>query len=251
MGSSAPHRSDVSDGASSGAHGTWRNGSFLSNISEDAVARLLKLGSSRTYSHGDPLIYQCDETNDVFVLTEGVVKVTVTGEDDVERLIDIQLAGDTVGEIAFADGLPRSAKVVADGTVRAVKIKGRALADFLRDDRDATVALGRVLTYRDRRKQRRYLDMAQFDVRTRVARVLADLVERCGVPAPEGVLLGVSLTQSELATLVGLADASIHKVLRSLRDDRVLHTTYRQIVILDEDALRRIAQFRDRITDRT
>jgi CRP/FNR family cyclic AMP-dependent transcriptional regulator len=223
----------------------WPAESFLAGLPAVMRAELLDSGTKRVFSDGETLITQCDGTKHVFVLTEGVVKVMAKGQDRAYRLIDIQMAGDTVGEIAFTDGRPRSAKVVADGTVHAVQISSRALRKFIAENPEVSIALGRLLTSRDRKKQSRYLDITQFDVKTRVARVLVDLVDRRGRETPEGLVLGVTLTQSELAALVGVADASLHKVLRALRSEGILRTTYRQITVVNRQALREIAQFEE------
>ena len=53
------------------------------------------------------------------------------------------------------------------------------------------------------------------------------------------------LTQQELATLVGAAETTVHKVLRELRDEGLLETGYRATVIRKLPRLSQLADLAD------
>jgi CRP-like cAMP-binding protein len=74
----------------------------------------------------------------------------------------------------------------------------------------------------------------------RLARVLAELGKSCGTVSGAGITLGVMLSQSELATMVGIADATMHKAMAELRRRQLVRTGYRQITILDVEALQAV-----------
>jgi len=58
----------------------------------------------------------------------------------------------------------------------------------------------------------------------------------------EGIVVGVDLTQVELATLCGAATMSVQKALRELRKADLVDTGYRRIVVRDLTTLRAIAE---------
>lgn len=76
----------------------------------------------RTYQAGDRLIAVGESSDEMFVLLEGSVEVQVLEESGECRRIDVLTAGMTVGEMAFLDGAPRSADVVAVDKVECLVV---------------------------------------------------------------------------------------------------------------------------------
>jgi hypothetical protein len=54
---------------------------------------------------------------------------------------------------------------------------------------------------------------------------------------PRGLVIGVDLTQPELAALTGSAEVTIHKALAELRRDELITTGYRRTTVLDLNRL--------------
>jgi len=203
---------------------------------------LLALGTKRVFSPEQIFITEGDENRDVFILVSGIVKVTAAAASGVRKLIDMQVGGDTVGEMAALDGQPRSATVSAAGHVEAVQISSDDLGVFFQANPAAADAMTRMLSQRLRLKIGQILDFGEFDAPTRLARTLVALAEKCGSSAPGGVALDMPLTQPELASLVGTAEATVHKAMRALRDGGAITTGYRRLTILDMTALRAVAE---------
>ena len=72
---------------------------------------------------------------------------------------------------------------------------------------------------------------------TRLARVLGELGRLYGQPTGNGIEFRYTLTQPELAAMVGASEPSVHKALRQLRTDGIVVTGYRQVVITNPGAL--------------
>lgn len=87
----------------------------------------------------------------------------------------------------------------------------------------------------------RRIDFTGCDVATRFARTMLDLAVRYGERTPAGTVIRCSLTQTELATLVGAAEPTIQRALRQLRIDGIVTTGYRQTTVQDMTALERRA----------
>lgn len=73
----------------------------------------------RTFQAGDRLIATGESSDEMFVLLEGEVEVQLV-EDGEYRRLDVLSAGMTAGEMAFLDGSPRSADVVATQKVECL-----------------------------------------------------------------------------------------------------------------------------------
>jgi CRP-like cAMP-binding protein len=177
----------------------------------------------------------------MFVLVDGIVKVTALGSDEEELFVDVQARGDTVGELSalnpFPTPLTRSATVMAAGGVEAIQISKRDLDSFFSAYPDATKVMAFMLGGRQRQKLRERLNMTGFDVRTRLARTLVALAETLGVQKASGLELSIPLSQIELANLVAVAEPTVQKALRDLRVAGAIQTRYLGITITDMDAL--------------
>ena len=107
------------------------------------------------------------------------------------------------------------------------------------------MALTAVLADRLRWANRRRLDFRGYPAKVRLARVLVELSVSYGAPRVDGVVIDVRLTQQELATLVGAAETTVHKVLRELRDEGLVETGYRATIIRNLPRLSRLADLAD------
>lgn len=219
----------------------WPSQSYLGLLPPHTRAALLALGTRRVFSPGQVFVTQGDEAREIFVITEGVVRVEAVDATGDAKLIDIQARGDTVGEMAALEGTVRSASVSAAQRVVAVEITADDFLSFAENDSAAARGMMRMLSIRQRHRMRQTLDFNKYDAGTRVARTLVALADKCGVRTDEGIVLDVVITQADLAPLVGASVPGIHKALRSLRETEVVETGRRRLLIRDLDALRRLA----------
>jgi CRP/FNR family cyclic AMP-dependent transcriptional regulator len=219
----------------------WPPGSLLAELPDAARDRLFGIGALRAYPHpGEVLIREGDSTSSVFLLLSGLVKVTGRTEGG-DALLAIRVGGDFVGELSALDGRKRLATVTTASPVGA-RVVGRAeFNGFLGRNPDIALAVTRGIADKLRSATARRIDFTSCAVGTRFARVLLELAERYGEQAGTSRIIRCPLTQTELATLVGAAEPSVHRVLRRLRTGAVVATGYRQTTVLDMAALRRLA----------
>jgi CRP/FNR family transcriptional regulator, cyclic AMP receptor protein len=219
----------------------WTASSPLNALSAPTCAALLQLGTPREFGGGHVLFHEDERTTHVILLLSGIAKVTATTPEGGFALLSIRGAGEFVGELASLDDQPRVATVTTVNRVRARMLTQATFRGFLNSHPDAAVAISGSVGRKLRWATRRRVDFSGSEVRVRLARVLVELAAAHGRPTAEGVEVGVSLTQPELAALVGAAEPTVHKVLAALRRQRVLGTGYRTITILDLAALRTVA----------
>ncbi|MFE6281355.1 Crp/Fnr family transcriptional regulator [Streptomyces sp. NPDC057877] len=224
-------------------HGSNSHGraAFLDMLSPAARTALLRIGTRRHYSVGDVLIHQGDHVQELMVLHEGLAKVTARLGGDRVWLMDIRVAGDTVGEVAAMGLGPRSATVTACGTVVATAVPRDALEPFLLDHPETSLALNRMLCGRLLRSDRLRLELGGYPVLVRLARVLVELADSYGRPDRNSVRIDVNLSQPELAALTASTAHTVHKALARLRNERIITTGLRQTFVRDMVRLREAA----------
>lgn len=76
----------------------------------------------KQFQAGQMLIKAGESSDEMYVLLEGNVEVQILEEGGLRRRVDVLTAGMTVGEMAFLDGAPRSADVMATDPVQCLVI---------------------------------------------------------------------------------------------------------------------------------
>ena len=102
----------------------------------------------------------------------------------------------------------------------------------------ASVAVSCGLSAELRWATRRRIDFSGLSVLKRLSRVISELGRLYGEQAPEGhIELLCTLTQPDLAAMVGASEPAVHKALGQLRRNGVVKTGYRRLVITNPAAL--------------
>jgi CRP-like cAMP-binding protein len=215
----------------------WAPGSFAANLPGETQAELLALGVPRRFEVGRRLLREGETSTHVELLVRGFVKITATVEGT-ETLLAIRVPGDILGETGAISGRPRMATVTACGAVISYAITRADFRAFLRRHPDAAMHMTAVMGERLRWANLRRADFAAYPADVRLARVLLEIARACGQPTEAGVTIGIHLSQPELATMIGVAEATVQKAIRDLRRRGVISTGYRRVTITDLDALR-------------
>ncbi|MEV0909139.1 Crp/Fnr family transcriptional regulator [Streptomyces hokutonensis] len=224
----------------------WPARSLLGRLSSPARRELLDLGTEVRFDTDAVLLRQGMNDRHVLLLLSGLTKVMAVVENGETSLLAVRAGGDTVGEMAAIDGCaPRSATVTACGPLTARVVHHGALRALLMRRPEVSMALTMVVADRLRWANRRRLDFRGYPAKVRLARVLGELAASYGTPRGDEVVIDIRLTQPELATLIGAAETTVHKVLRELREEELVETRYRATVIRDLTGLRRLADLAD------
>ena len=213
---------------------SWPPQSLVAQLTEPERAALLAAGSPVKFPDDGILVLQGDPGDGLFVLTDGMVKVTVAAESGTETMLAVRSRGDLIGEFAVLDGEPRTATARAVGAVSAIRISRARFIEFGQRYPAAQAAITRSLAVKMRAATERHAAERTWGARERVAQVLYELAEDYGERAGDGaVVIPLPITQSELGELAGVAVSTTERVLGDLRKEGIIATRYRKIAIRD------------------
>lgn len=214
------------------------DGGFLAELPPAAGEELRGLGARRRFPAGAVLFVEGDPAHEALMLLSGEVKVSVGSTEGKEIVLEVFEAGALLGELSVIDGKPRSATVTALTPVEVLAVASGSFNDFL--DRHPRV-LRRLLIDvigRLRSRVRHQLEFGAGDALGRVCARLADLADRYGESADDGVVVHSPLNQSELAAWTGLSREAVVKALRALRQLEWIDVSGRTFLVRDLDRLR-------------
>jgi CRP-like cAMP-binding protein len=215
----------------------WGDAGLRSLLPADAWQALLSQGRRRAYEKGDRLIAQGDDDTTAIVLVEGRVKVTWCDEDGTEVLLAVRGPGDVVGERAAIDGGVRSASVTALSRCVVRVLSRHELVDFV-DRRDLWLVMLNLSVSRQREGQSMLIERTTMQVGRRLARFLLRLAGATEPRGDDAMTIDLGLPQEELARAIGASRSQVTDCLKQMRDEGILLTRNRCIVILDPEGLR-------------
>jgi CRP/FNR family cyclic AMP-dependent transcriptional regulator len=230
----------VSDGVPSApqpARGSTPD-TFWERLGEEDHEALLALGARHSFAEDAVLMLQDERDERLMLLLAGRVKVTRTAEGEHELLLAIRDAGELLGELAFIDGLPRTASVTALEPIEALVFGGGTFREYLQRSPRVAVALLESVAWRFRESTIRRLEFAASDTLGRLASRIMELADRYGVSTEQGIEVRMPISQDELASWTGASRAAATQGLQTLRELGWLATDRGRLVVRDADALR-------------
>lgn len=219
----------------------WLPETLLGRLESGTRDKLLGLGVTQSVAAHSQILREGEVESHIVLLRQAVTKVTAVMADGRQALLAIRISGDIVGEMSALNGTPRSATVTTCGRSVITTIHSGEFRAFLRANSEAAMEVAGIVACHLRWANQRRVDFTSYPVRVRLARVLADIATTYGHRVPSGLVIGVRLTQPELATLCGAAEVTLQKALRNLRQSGIVDTGYRRIIVLDMPALKKAA----------
>jgi CRP-like cAMP-binding protein len=193
------------------------------------------------FRRGQALFTEGDLAERVFIIERGWVIISSIAPGGREIVLGIRGPGDVIGDLSALDGAPRSGTALAVGDVEATVTAASVLTRALTDAATAMELL-RILAARLRDADRKRLEFAALDTLGRVAWRLEELGERFGEQTPEGIEVELPLSQEQLASWCGASREATVKALATLRSLGCVATGRRNVLIRDDEALRRHAR---------
>jgi CRP/FNR family transcriptional regulator, cyclic AMP receptor protein len=213
---------------------------FLSRLADEDRETLFEHGGRRRFPAGANLMYERQVAEEVFVLLSGRVKVAHTTPEGREIVLNFCGPGEMIGEMAVIDGGMRSSTIEALEPVEALAIPAGRFRAMLESHPRIAVAVLTSISRRFVDAGRRQIEFAASQTLGRVASRILELSERYGEHAEDGeVVIGLPISQVELAGWVGSSREAVAQALHTLRGLGVIATERRRIVVRDTEQLRR------------
>jgi len=188
----------------------------------------------RTYAKGEMVYLQGERADCLYYLKEGRVKIFLTSENGMEKTLTILEGGKLFGEAAFLDRLPRmsSARTLTRSEIIAVDRPN--LMKYFQEKPVLAMDLLEYLARTVRMLSAQVDHMTFLQADQRIAQLLLNL-------AAMQERRAVHCTHEELAGLAGASRVTVSKTLGDFVRRGWIATRYREIGILDREALKRFA----------
>ena len=190
------------------------------------------------YRDGEVVFHQGDPGDTLHLVHRGHLKIQIPGENGEEAVLTVVGPGDIFGELTLLDDAPRSATVVALEDVETATLSRDDFRALLRRNPAVAEAVLAALARTIRRLSADVTDLMFLDLRGRLAKKLLELAEAHGARDGDSTEIRLSLTQEELAGMVGATRPRVNKLLGFFEDRGAITRRGRWIAIVESDVLR-------------
>jgi CRP/FNR family cyclic AMP-dependent transcriptional regulator len=188
-----------------------KNIPLFEGVAEAELQALAERTVPRSYPKQAIIVTEGDESDSLYLILGGRVKVYLSDESGKELILAIKGPGQYFGEMVL-DSQPRSASVITlEPSQFAVLSRGDFRAFLLRHP-DVALQVIQNLIAVARGLNQNVRNLAMLDVYGRVARILLELaVEQGGK-----LVIPERMTQKDIAARVGASREMINRILRDL-----------------------------------
>ena len=204
---------------------------LFSSLDEKARRDIAAYAVPRSFKVGEPICRLGDHGDSMMAVVVGTVRISRPTSRGKEVILADLRSGELFGEIALLDGKPRSANVVALTNCELMVLERRNVVPFLDHNPAACMKLMEILCARIRRSDERMSDIAFFNLPVRLAKILLNYQP----DVHAGTKL--SLSQSELAEMVGATREKVNRCLRDWQRQGIIELKNRWTIIRKPEAL--------------
>ncbi len=206
----------------------------LDQVDRDALASKARL---RGYQKAQGLFRAGDPGDSLMAVVSGVVRISLTSMSGREIILADLRAGDIFGEIALLDGLGRSADATALSDVEVLAVSRADVLRFLAERPEACLRLLALVCARLRASDERMTDAVSADLGVRLAKAL---VRQSSGGSPEAPV-PVSLTQTDLAAIVGGSREAVNRLISSWQRSGLVEVADGSIIVRRQAELATVA----------
>jgi len=205
---------------------------IFSGLDPEDLRRLAGISRESSLAAGHGLFEQGDESDGLYVVVSGIVRIYLTANDTREATINLLEDGEVIGEMGLLDGLPRSAGAAALTDVKLIFVPREPFLALL--ETSPKLARSIILMLCERlRAANMQVDQAIFhDLRHRLLVLLRHLAVIHGRVEEDVSIVDMELTQGTLAQMLGASREAVNKQLRSLAKEGKIVVKGQNIEIL-------------------
>lgn len=209
---------------------------------DPAFRRAIAVTMTETrHEDGEILFVQGDYGRDIIVIVSGSIRISLAASDGREIVINDAAHGAILGEIALADGGPRSATGTAVGHTHLLRLSRESFERHLKTEelKDALIGL---LCNRLRDTMSLVETVALYNLEARVARLLTYLAQAYGRFDGNTCTIQRPFSQTQLALMVNGSRSKVSTLLNEWKTRGLISTSNRRFVLHNADEIRTLGQ---------
>ena len=213
---------------------------LFSAFSDAQIGQLLSCVQHRSYPRNSFILRAGEETDALYIILSGRVKLLIPDEEGHEVILSIMGAQEFFGEMGLLDDQPRSASAETLEACEMLRVSKAGFTSLLKDNFELAMLIIRNLVRRMREADRKIESLALIDVYGRVARLLIDLAQN----VDDKWVVERAPAKQEIARMIGASREMVSRVVKDLHQKGLIRSEKRRIYVLDKVSMQKRASTR-------
>lgn len=208
-------------------------------MDHEELATIKSVTNSNYYKKGDYIFREGERSDTLFVVHEGLIKISKVNDEGKEQIIRLLFPGDFFGQFALLQNSDHYANAEALAQTTICSIEKSAFLDTL--GKNPTMALHFINALNNRLflADEWMSLLSLMEVEKRVARVILLLFGKVEVRNNEFIL---PITKKDLASLIGTTPETLSRKLLSFVEQKIIAVKQRRVIqVLNLDTLKELA----------
>lgn len=213
---------------------------LFSNADNETLEIITKLLKIRNYPKGSYIFTEDQPAFGICFLISGSVKITKSDSMGKEHILKLVKESSVFGEVVLFNGgnYPATSMAIQDSQIAV--LYNNDLEEQIKINPHLALNLIKIISSRLRTAQEKIKELALMDTKRRLYSLILKWAI-AEVKKDSKIYIDVSLTQQEIADLIGTTRETVTRTLKELKTSKIIEMTKGQIVVLDMDRLKTYA----------
>lgn len=205
---------------------------LFSDLKESLIMEIANIAAIKKFDKGTVLFQQGDPGEAVYVVKEGLVKISMMDEEGKEYIIHMMQPGEVFAEATlFNSGpCPANAEVVEDSIL--IVLNNERLEELIKSNSELALGLIKVMAKRLQDVSKQINSLALRDAIGRTVSMLMRLAEEKGEKSGNKVMIK-DISRQEFANMVGITRETVTRILNQMSKENLLELDRQKIIIKD------------------
>ncbi len=203
-------------------------------LNEEEIIQLIKSGRLTQLEKGDFIFREKKESNSIFFLIKGVVKIATHSTEGREVIKLIEHTGAVLGELSLTGEELRSDDcIVMSNDAYVLEVKRDVIRNLMDQNHKLALCIINFIGQKLKSTEGRLESLLMNDARERIVGFLKDNAESYGQPVGYELLLKHNFTQQDIANYTGTSRQTVTTVLNDLKKSNKIYFKRKAILIRD------------------
>lgn len=210
---------------------------LINELSNEELEQVKRIAVEKNYPKGATIFTEGEETNGVYIVISGLIKISRLNEDGREKNLEILKQGEILGEMTIVNNKYRSATALSLKPSRLLFFPDKSFRQLIENIPSLAFGIIGILSERLRKADLQLEALAFLNARNRVIYYLLQLVKEHGVMSGERIEITLNLSQNEIANFCVTSRQIVNKVFIELKKKKLIERAPKKLIVLDLERL--------------
>lgn len=193
-----------------------KNTELFEDLTPDEIEQMARITPYKKYAAGEIIYHMEDVADALYFVRDGMVKISMYFPNGKEMILGLLGKYDIFGELLLlqSERRPNQAEAVTDTTL--IVMPEMEFQRLLQQQPKIAMKFIQVMSTRLWQAQQWQAEVGAFDAPGRLANLLLRLANDFGVPGERGTVIDLTLTQQDLAKMIGATRETVSHCLARL-----------------------------------